>query len=149
MAQCAVEVDPRGRIRMPARFIKGVEWINAPASASDALEILDEPGRIVLLSWNKYGLQFSEKRQELIGAAENSAEAREALIMLEDRYQQRKIPADLRPTLTIEALLHLNIPVETKTHVFLRRVFDAIEIVSVDFRNQQRMRRTDLLDGLP
>lgn len=147
--QRVIEVDPRGRIRIPTKFTQPIDWIKSPESSSDALAILDEPGRVLFLCWEKHAQPIIEKRRELLEIHRDSKEALDALIQLEDRYKHFVIPADLRPTLILETKLHLEINPETKSYVYVRKVFDRIEIISPTFRNQQRNRHLDLIDGLP
>ncbi|MBT3060183.1 MAG: hypothetical protein AB2696_08085 [Candidatus Thiodiazotropha sp.] len=147
--QRVIEVDPRGRIRIPTQFTHNIEWIKSPRLPSDALAVLDEPGRILFLSWEKHAQPIIEKRRELLEIYRDSQDARDTLIQLEDRYKHFIIPADLRPTLVLETKLHLEITLETKSYVYARKVFDRIEIISPKFRNQQRNRHLDLIDELP
>lgn len=146
--QGVADIDHRGRIRVPSRMARLLSWLPSSGAPVDALAVFDEPGHIILLSWKERSPPVLTRRKKLIQDAQESPEALEGLRLLEDRYKRIPIPRDLRPTLSIEALMHLELPVATTTHVYIVRVFDALEILSPMFR-KQRNTDHDALTGLP
>lgn len=149
VSQVVVEIDERSRIRIPSYISTGISWLDDQEFPVDALAVLNEPGQIILLPWDRESPDLLARRKELIEEASESSHAAEVLWAFEDRYKRLPIPKDLRPTLGIEALLHLGLPLSTRTHVYLLRLLESLEIMSVQFRNNRRHRHTDELAGLP
>lgn len=146
--QGVADIDRRGRIRIPSRMARLLGWLPHSGAPVDALAVFDEPGHMALFSWAERSPPVLIKRKELIHDAQESTEALESLRLLEDRYKRISIPQDLRPTLSIEALMHLELPVATVTYVYVIRIFDVLEIFSPTFR-KQRSTNSDALAGLP
>lgn len=144
-----VEIDNRGRARLPARIVHHAAWLRTAPDGADALAILFHPGCASLLSWTECAAPILQRRRDLIARASSDAGALEALRVLEDRYKRIKIPADLRPTLTREIRLHLEITLEQNSTIFLACVAERLELTSPSYRNRLLLRDWDELRDLP
>lgn len=149
VAQDVSDIDSRGRVRIPTRLVSAVSWCRNPTSASVALAVYDEPGRIMLLSWEEESAPVLARRRELIEKAKDSHTALDGLRVLEDRYKRLIVPKDFRPTLGAEALMHLDLPIGAESRVYILRVLETLEILSPRYRNKQRNANPDILAGLP
>jgi len=147
--QDVAEIDQRGRLQIPSRLISSITWLKKRETSSDALVILDEPGRIRLLSWENESTPILTRRKQLIENSGESSEAVEALRLLEDRYKHLIIPKDSRPTLSKEITMHLGIPDDAKAQIYIVRVFEALEILSPQYRNGYRKTISEYLSNLP
>jgi hypothetical protein len=145
-----VAVDERGRIRLPAPVVSSVTWLVSAGDAAAALLVLDHPGRIVLLSWERFGEAFLARRRELIADAEQGDQAAaEDLLLLEDRYDPVSIPKEHRFTLKPEWLLHLGLEEKVRCRVYVERVFDRVVIMSKEYRDQRLRVGSEALSDLP
>lgn len=151
LAQQVVEIDQRGRLRIPASFVEATSWLSAKGALGEALMVLDEPGRIVLLPWETEGARVVKRRLELIELAEHDDGAAEDLRLLEDRYKRLQIPKkDLRLTLTDEIMAHLGImPTKAKAIAYVLRTRDRIEIWSAKYRDDRLPSHESALHNLP
>ena len=146
VAQDVREVDARGRLTIPARLVQGLSWIEAAGGAS-CLLVLDDPGRIAVLPWEKYRDDVLARRRMLLQDASNE-ESQEALLLLEDRYRRVRLEASGRITLPAAASIHLlNDPADRRA--FIVRLGDHIELWSVLYRHAKLRARSDLFEGLP
>lgn len=140
----AIEIDRRRRIYFPPHVTDGLEWFDR---SSDILSLmkLDEPGRIVLLSWRDHNPSLQAERARL-SARLPDPEAEEALLILADRY--RELPGERkgRPTLSTAAMVHLCGPQAFDSHVFVARYASKLEIWSVAYRNERILKISDLLN---
>lgn len=146
--QAVADIDRRGRLRIPSRLAAGMDWLGAAAASVDALAVLDEPGRIILLSWKERSAELLAKRRALIEEAPE-VDALQALRLLENRYKRINIPKELRPTLGPETLIHLDLPIGVESHVYVTRVLDALEVMSPAYRNEHFLTTSEVLAGLP
>lgn len=151
LAQQAAEIDERGRLRIPASFIEATIWLSAKGASGEALMVLDEPGRIILLPWETEGARVVKRRLELIDLAEHDDSASEDLRLLEDRYKRLQIhKKDLRPTLTNEIKAHLGIvPFKAEAVVYVLRTKNGLEIWSAKYRDDRLSSREGALYDLP
>lgn len=144
--QQVAEVDPRGRLHIPSAFAKSVDWL---APGSEILAVLDEPGRLTLLSWKDEGAPILARQHELLEMADTDEEANDLLLLIEDRYQRIIIPRDRRPTLYDHILLHLGILNDLPVHVYLECVSDILRILSSAYRNRRLAASVRILGELP
>ncbi len=149
VAQQVVEIDRRGRLRLPNALVRSIPWLGSDAKSVDALVVLDEPGRLGFLSWEQQAPAVLDRRRELIEQTHHDDSVAEALRLLEDRYKRVAIPQDLRPTLTAEILLHLELSVGAPARVYLVRLFDRLDVLSPQYRNERLVVGSDALAGLP
>ena len=144
-----VEIDSRGRALLPTAIIQEIDWLSKTPGSVDSLAILARTGLLILGSWTELAGPVVERRRELIAKAVSDLDALEALRILEGKYKRLRIPADRRPTLTPEILLHLAIPPSRASTVYLTRVLGRLELGSVSYRNQMLSRVWEELEGLP
>ena len=149
VTQAVAEVDQRGRVRIPVRLSSVVGWMAATTGEIESLMILDEPGRIILLSWVDRASAVLIRRQGLIEEAKSSLPAAEELRLLEDRYHRIIIPKDRRPTLGELAILHLNLSLGVKSHVYVAKLLEQVQILSLDFRNKALVQAGPIFSELP
>lgn len=110
--------------------------------------VLDEPGRIVLHSWEKESDAILDVRRRTIENGIDSSEAIALLRYIEDRYKRLSIPMrEFRPTLGLEAVLHLR--VEPTNHIYIVRIADTIELLSQAYRDENRDLISDEVANLP
>jgi hypothetical protein len=148
VAQDVVVVDDRGRIRLPAVLVSGVAWLAKASDSATALLVLDQPGQIVLVSWERFGEAFLARRSQLLADAEQGDRAAEGdLLLLADRYDPISIPKGHRFTLRPTWLLHLGLEEGARCRVYVERIFDRVAITSKAYRDQRlRIGSPTLLD---
>ena len=150
VAQEVVVVDQRGRIRLPAALMSGVSWTANDGDAAAALMVLDQPGRIALVSWAQFGEAFLAQRRELTAeAAQGDRGAEEDLVLLEDRYEPVSIPNAYRFTLKPKWLLHLGLEERARCRVYVERSFDRVAIMTKPYRDQRLRAGSSTLSELP
>lgn len=153
ITQEVADIDERRRLRFPASFVTAVSWLSGKEASKEALMVLDEPGRIVLLPWEIEGARIVKRRLELIEMAEHDDSALEDLRLLEDRYKriQKLSKKDLRLTLTDEIMFHLGImpTKKVKAYVYILRIKDRLEIWSAKYRDDQLLSHDNALPELP
>jgi hypothetical protein len=146
VAQSVVYVDERGRFQLPSRVLGG--WISR-SSASYALAVLTELGKIRLHRWNDAGEMVLQRRRELIQQASSDDAAIEQLRALEDRYKRFQIPTDARPTLTSEMISHLGLIPAAAVPLYVWRIHEVLELNSVQYRVKELEVDWDALRELP
>lgn len=144
VVQEPVQVGDRGRLGIPVEVSKGLSWLSVASAETFALGVLDDPGRIVLHAWEPGGEAVVAERTRMIGAGDY-----QGLRMLEDRYRRISIAKDGRLTLTLSHQLHLGSPLEEGAYVFVVRVGDVVEILSLSYRDKQIARAADAFPNLP
>jgi hypothetical protein len=147
-AQAAIALDERGRVQLPRKIIDPLAWISKN-STTETLAVFANPGVIRLHSWAKAAPAILEKRQQLIEHSPHEDAALEMLRALEDRYKRFQIPFGARPTLTNEMLVHLGLPLDEPSSVYVWRVNDVLEFNSIEYRNTKRDAEWDRLADLP
>lgn len=148
VAQAAVTVDERGRIQLPRKIVSPLTWIEK--TPTEALAVLAEPGVVRFHSWKDAAPVVLEKRSQLIDRARTEPAALELLRLLEDRYKRFQIPTGARPTLTSEMILHLKLPSDQESSIFVWRIENVLELNSIEFRNSNRnIEELDELADLP
>jgi hypothetical protein len=146
-----VQFTTQQRINLPARLLKGLEWLEKPEATGEILALmkLDEPGRLSLLSWRLHSPAVLQRRQELVERAEDEQEALEALILLDDRYFRIQIERTGRLLLPLPALAHLYGEGAFYHPLYVVRARDRIELWSQTYRNQRISVSSHLLEDLP
>lgn len=132
MAICApheiVDIDDRSRIVLPTRLLDGLDWLTN-AEAGRCLAVLPEPGAIRLLSWEAHAVKYASTHDKLLGR-----ERYEDLRLLEDRYRTLQV-TDRRPTLGESLMFHLGLELGVPAKVYIWRVADYLEILTIAARN--------------
>jgi hypothetical protein len=136
------EIDDRSRIVLPARLLEGLDWFS-DADVVDSLAILTEPGVIRLASGVRYADAIQARRDELALAQRN-----DDLRLLEDRYRPLQIPKR-RPTLGESFMTHLGLTFGEPTKVYVWRVADYLEILSVGARDRKVLEAPKRFPDLP
>lgn len=138
----------RGRFNILPRWRQKVEWMKEQGDVL-ALMVLAEPGLISIRDWKSHGPRIQQRYAEL--AASSDAEASQALILIQSRYQRLLIPAKDRPSLGDAALAHLGIPTDrgAKSVVYVAVFSDKIELMSPTYRNSRLIEGHSLIDDLP
>jgi hypothetical protein len=132
--QQAVKIGKRNRLVLPQTVASALPWIGSANEAIDCLGIFEEPGKVLLASWDT-ATPVLERRRELIEVAGRDVEAAEALRLLEDRYRKVHIQEGLRLTLTTDWFVHLEPERGELVHVYVARTADALQILSPAYRN--------------
>ncbi len=149
VAQDVVDVDGRGRIRLPASVVSSVAWLRKREEVA-ALMVFDELGRIKLLSWEASGEAVLARRRQLLkDAEEGDTAALEELLLLEDRYHRTRLPGDRRVSLGIQGLLHLGLGETANRRVYVAGIVDLVVIMSQEYRNQRLQKEAAALLDLP
>jgi hypothetical protein len=146
--QAVANIDDRGRIQLPLKIVTLMEWVSR-IRACDALVVLDDPGRITLHPWANFGEQVVRRRLELIERAKIESAALEPLRALEDRYKRIRIPSGSRPTLSAEMILHLGMPLDTPSSIYMWAIAQVIELNSIAHRTKGLARDWEELADLP
>ena len=136
------EIDDRSRIVLPARLLEGLDWFS-DAEVVDSLAILTEPGVIQLASWVRYADAIQARRDELALAQRN-----DDLRLLEDRYRPLPIPKR-RPTLGESFMTHLGLIFGQATKVYVWRVADRVEILTINARDRRLLDAPKRFPDLP
>jgi hypothetical protein len=89
--QEVTQVDPRGRINLLPRWIKRLGWLSVEPVETQALMVFEQPGRISLRNWETDGKNVAQRYLELMSHDDDAS--REALRLIQDRYQKLIIPA--------------------------------------------------------
>lgn len=149
VSQGVVEVDERGRVRLPVGLMSSVAWLGR-GEAVEVLMVLESPGRITLRPWEQFGEAVLARRRELVrDAAEGDDHAGDDLLLLADRYYRVVLPSDHRLTLKAEWLLHLGVEEGVRSRIYIARVFDRILIMSKAYRDQRLRTGSMALSDLP
>jgi hypothetical protein len=151
--QDVVDVDHRGRVRLPTRITSSVSWLSTVHNPAQTLMVLDKPGRIALLAWEPSGPDVLARRSELVEDAESGdGSAIDDLLDLEGRYHRRVIPKDYRLSLGSEGLLHLglgDLPEGAPSRAHIAGAFDRIFIMSTAYRAERIRAAAALFPDLP
>lgn len=148
ITQTAAQIDERGRIQIPVKIAGLVDWL-APRKACDALAVLEELGLIRLYPWDKFGERVIQTRSQLIERAVTDPTALEPLRALEDRYKRVRIPVDLRLTLSSEMISHLGLTLSVPSLIYVWRVTQFLELISMPHRIKNLTIDLADLDDLP
>lgn len=149
VAQDVVDVDARGRIRLPASVVSSIGWL-AKREEVVALMVFDELGRIVLLSWEASGEAILARRRELLEDAEEGDKAAlDDLLLLEDRYHRARLPRDRRVSLGVQGLLHLGVDDAARRRTYVAGAVDRVVIMSKEYRDQRLRKGSVALSDLP
>jgi hypothetical protein len=142
-------IEMRGRLNILPRWRQRVEWLRSGSGNILALMILAEPGLISIRQWEPDGPRIQQRFAELAASAD--ADAPEALLLLQSRYQRLVIPAKDRPSLGDAALAHLGLQVErgTKSVIYVCVFADKIELMSSLYRNSKLTEGHPLVEDLP
>jgi hypothetical protein len=143
--QSTVNLDDRGRLKIPAKIIDGASWL----VGRETLAVLTAPGLIRLHPWESAGLAVLDRRRELAERAKVEPSTFEVLRALEDRYKRFSIPRSVRPTLTNEMILHLGLTPSVPTSIYVWRIADTVELNSSIHRIQHLRDDWEELGDLP
>jgi len=140
-----VQLCRRDRLGIPLEIANAVPWLAKRASAEVfALAVLEEVGKITLRSWEVYGPAVLTEHQRLIDSSDF-----ESLRLLDDKYRRVQIPKDARITLTLSHILHLGLPTDLDTYVYVALVGESIQVFSAGFRDRQLSRAPAMFPELP
>ena len=144
VGQDITTLDIRGRLRIPWQLAKPIDWLEPTKKSCYALAIFEDPGRIMLCSWEKESPAVLEKRRDLL-----RRDAYADLRLLEDRYRRVLIPRDLRPTLGAGAVMHLGLRLDVERRVYVVRMANVLEILAPSYRDKQLALASTVFSGLP
>lgn len=140
-------IDNRGRIHIPKSLVSEVEWLGEVPL--ECLMVLSASGQIFLLPWEPYGEAVIKKRQNLLEPEPLDEETLDNLRFIEHRYHKILIPQEYRPTLPLQALLHLELPEHTSSRIYLTKVGEKLELASPKYQDYLNQRFPPELTGLP
>jgi len=143
LGQEVIAVDPRGRIRIPTGLTGGIGWLDSRGTAGClALCVMDAPGTISLLSWEGESPAVVARRRQLETEGDH-----ESVRLLDDRYRRLLIPKDLRLTLSLSHLVHLGLPPNATSAIYVFRMSQGLELVAPSKRDEQLLAaQADFLD---
>jgi hypothetical protein len=147
--QEVTQVDPRGRINLLPRWIKRLGWLSVEPVETQALMVFEQPGRISLRNWETDGKNVAQRYLELMSHDDDAS--REALRLIQDRYQKLIIPAKKRCSLGQPALVHLGLRVtpQDEQPIYVAVFPTKIDLLSPNCRERLLLARHPFLDDLP
>ena len=142
-------VEARGRLNILPRWRKRVTWLSSKTSDVLALMVFVEPGFVSIREWEPDGPRVQRRFAELL--ASTDADAREAMRLIQDRFQKLVIPVGDRPSLGDAALAHLGLQVERgkKSIIYVAVSSDRIELMSQSYRDAKLIEGHPLIEDLP